>query len=182
MAKPKPRQKVRHHKPALLITLTRLGIRLLMRISNRLASKFAYWLWFSSPKFKPPQREINWGQNALFETMPHPHGPIALYSWGVGPVIILVHGWSGRGLQLAAFAAPLVAAGFRVIAFDAPGHGRSPGNRTNIFNFQQVLSDIAIKFGPVHGIVAHSFGVLVSALAIKKQLALNKLVCIRSPT
>ena len=44
-------------------------------------------------------------------------------SWGAGPVVYLVHGWAGHRGQLAAFVPPLVAYGYRVVAFDAPSHG-----------------------------------------------------------
>jgi len=39
--------------------------------------------------------------------------------------VLLVHGWGGRGAQLASFVEPLVARGFSVLTFDAPGHGAS---------------------------------------------------------
>lgn len=176
------RQKKRNHQFPLSLRFIRKIMSILMHISNSLTIKFAYWLWFRSPKFPTPARELSWAKTARHECMPHKFGPITYYSWGSGPCVVLVHGWSGRGLQLAAFAAPLVAAGFRVVAFDGPGHGNSPGSRTTIFELQQVLSDLAEKEGPVFGIVAHSFGVLVSALAIKRKLAVSKLVCISSPS
>ena len=43
--------------------------------------------------------------------------------WGEGPVVLLVHGWGGWRGQLGRFVAPLVDAGHRVVAVDAPGHG-----------------------------------------------------------
>ena len=52
---------------------------------------------------------------------------IAVYAWGNGPTILCVHGWGGRATNFAAFIGPMVAAGFRVVAFDAPGHGQSSG-------------------------------------------------------
>lgn len=182
MRKPKIRKRQRRYNAPKLFLMSLLILKLLTRISDTLTIKLAYWVWFSSPKFSQPQREISWGESANFETIQHEHGPIAIYSWGTGPCILLSHGWSGRGLQLASLAKPLVDAGFRVVAFDAPGHGLSKGSRTNIFKYQQVLNHIANLVGPVHGVIAHSFGVLVSALAIKKKLELNKLVCISSPT
>jgi len=41
-------------------------------------------------------------------------------SWGEGPVVLLVHGGSGWGQQMSVDVEPLVAAGFRVVAWDAP--------------------------------------------------------------
>ena len=52
----------------------------------------------------------------------------AATSSATAPSVYLVHGWGGRGSQLAAFVEPLVAAGHRVVLFDAPSHGDSdPG-------------------------------------------------------
>ena len=41
-------------------------------------------------------------------------------SWGSGPLVYLVHGWGGCRAHMAVFVKPLVAAGYRVIAFDLP--------------------------------------------------------------
>jgi len=182
MKKPRIKKRYRRNNPPLLFLSTLVLLQFFTKFSDALTIKLAYWLWFSSPKFTQPAREIAWGETASLEMIQHQHGPIAVYCWGTGPTILLVHGWSGRGLQLGSFAQPLVDAGYRVVTFDAPGHGRSRGSRTNIFKFQQVLNHIANRVGPVHGVVSHSFGVLASALAIKKNLDINKLVCISSPT
>src|SRR5215468_3962485 len=49
--------------------------------------------------------------------------------WQAGPAaapaVLLVHGWGGRGTQMGTFVAPLLAAGYRVMWFDQPGHGES---------------------------------------------------------
>jgi len=105
------------------------------------------------------------------------------YQWGdvSRPMVVLVHGWSGRGSQMGAFAAPLVAAGFRVLSFDAPGHGQTAGNSTNIFEMRDVLNAIADKIAPIHSLVTHSFGGMVSALALSEGLAVNKAVLISPP-
>src|SRR2546427_4662875 len=34
--------------------------------------------------------------------------PVSVWTWGHGPVVLLVHGWGGRGAQLARFVEPLV--------------------------------------------------------------------------
>ena len=69
-----------------------------------------------------------------------PHGPAA----GRGPsrpgsTVLMVHGWNGRGAQLGAFAPELVHAGFRVVTFDTPAHGRSPGRATNLPEISEAI-------------------------------------------
>ncbi|RYP84279.1 alpha/beta fold hydrolase [Nocardioides guangzhouensis] len=92
--------------------------------------------------------------------------------WGEGPVVYLVHGWGGRGSQLASFVAPLTAAGFRVVLFDAPAHGRSehgpagPG-RTHGVEMGKALDEVAARFGPAHTVVAHSLGTMAAYLALR---------------
>jgi len=82
--------------------------------------------------------------------------------------VLLVHGWSGRGVQLGAFAAPLVAAGFRVVACDAPGHGDSPGRTSNLFKLTDGLMAVAEAFGPISGVIAHSLGTAAVLLATSR--------------
>ncbi len=88
----------------------------------------------------------------------HLRVPVATWHWGLGPAVLLVHGWEGRGSQLGAFVEPLVAAGMSVVAFDAPGHGNSPEHRLYLTDLADCIADVAASVGPLHGIIAHSFG------------------------
>lgn len=90
---------------------------------------------------------------------------IAAWRWGQGPSVLLVHGWEGRGAQLGAFVPPLVAAGLSVIAFDAPGHGDSPGHRAYLTDLADAVLDVAAASGPVHATISHSFGAAAVLLA-----------------
>jgi pimeloyl-ACP methyl ester carboxylesterase len=90
---------------------------------------------------------------------------LAAWRWGFGPPILLVHGWEGRGSQLGAFVAPLVDAGLSVVAFDAPGHGDSPEHQLYLTDFADCVADVAAAIGPLHGIIAHSFGAAAVLLA-----------------
>ncbi len=101
---------------------------------------------------------------------------LQVYSWGDGPAVLLLHGWSGYSAQFAAFVEPIVEAGFRAVAFDAPGHGRSGGKRTNMINNARALMKVADAFGPVHGVVAHSFGAPTALQAVRLGLGLKRMV------
>ncbi len=79
--------------------------------------------------------------------------------------MLLVHGWEGRGSQLGAFVEPLVRAGLSVVAFDAPGHGDSPGRRLYLTDMADAIIDVERAVGPLHAIVAHSFGAAAVLLA-----------------
>jgi pimeloyl-ACP methyl ester carboxylesterase len=69
-----------------------------------------------------------------------------------------VHGWTGRGAELGALVDPLVAQGFQVLTFDAPGHGDSGGTLSSVVHFARCVEDAADARGPLHAVVAHSLG------------------------
>lgn len=94
-------------------------------------------------------------------------GPVATWTWGPAgaPLVGLVHGWEGYAAQLGGFAAPLVAAGFRVLAFDAPGHGESPGAEASVPLIARTLVDLGAQAGGFHGLVGHSMGSAAVAMA-----------------
>lgn len=80
-------------------------------------------------------------------------------------VVLLVHGWTSEAAFMTALAEPIRRSGFRVVLFDLPAHGRSPGRTTNLIECSRATLAVAESFGPIHAIVAHSFGGMVSLLA-----------------
>lgn len=94
-------------------------------------------------------------------------GALAAWEWGEPgrPLVGLLHGWEGHGAQLGAFAAPLVAAGFRVLTFDAPGHGDSPGDECSAPLIGRLLGEVQARTGPFRALVAHSMGCAAAAMA-----------------
>jgi pimeloyl-ACP methyl ester carboxylesterase len=104
--------------------------------------------------------------------------------WGAeGPVVYLVHGWGGVAEQLDAFVEPLLAAGNRVVSFDAPGHGRStqslagPGRGT-LLEFSESLSNAVARFGEARAVIAHSFGAAAVVLAVLDGLPVGRLAVV----
>jgi pimeloyl-ACP methyl ester carboxylesterase len=65
-----------------------------------------------------------------------------------------------------ALVAPLLDRNFSVVTFDMPAHGKSTGWTTNLIECANALKQVASLFSNVHGIVAHSFGGPVTALAL----------------
>jgi pimeloyl-ACP methyl ester carboxylesterase len=90
--------------------------------------------------------------------------------WGDGPLVIFVHGWSGRAAQLAPLALHVANAGFRSVAIDVTGHGDSPKRHTR---WDYFLRDIAAlsqsHHEEVYAYVGHSAGALcmMAARALK---------------
>ena len=110
---------------------------------------------------------------------------IATFEWGEAhhPIVFLIHGWNGRGTQLGAFSELLVQNGFRVIAFDGPGHGISPGKETNPKEYAEFIIDAQKELAPqgIKAVIAHSFGGGCSVLAGKNGLLTEKFILVASP-
>jgi pimeloyl-ACP methyl ester carboxylesterase len=139
----------------------------LSRVAPGPASRLALRLFLTPPRFKTPMREIWWATEAEAFEVPFGGGKLAAWRWGWrGPTVLLVHGWAGRGRQLGAFAEPLVEAGYRVIAFDAPGHGLSTGSRSSLPAMAAAVTAMVRHAGGVAAIVAHSLGAMATTLAL----------------
>ncbi|MBB4957052.1 pimeloyl-ACP methyl ester carboxylesterase [Micromonospora polyrhachis] len=112
------------------------------------------------------------------------HGrAVVAEAWGEGPAVYLMHGWGGWRGQFNAFIAPLVAAGHRVIAFDAPSHGDSaPGGygpgRGLLTEFVDALTAVMQAGGPAYAVVGHSLGGAATAIAALDGVPAERLVLI----
>lgn len=156
----------------------RTGVRLLSEHFPKATARLALAAWFRPRRHEPPTREKFWEMGAVEFRIGRGTAGVRAWSWGSGPLVLLVHGWEGRGLQLGAFVQPLVDAGFRVVTWDAPGHGRSPGNRSSLFSFADTVLAAARQLGPVHGIVAHSMGAAASLLALQTQIPIERIALV----
>jgi len=78
--------------------------------------------------------------------------------------VLLVHGWTSEAAFMTAFIEPLRRSGLRVVAFDFPAHGFSPGRRTNLADCARAMRAVCDHYGPIYAAVAHSFGGFVSLL------------------
>lgn len=108
-------------------------------------------------------------------------GAVALRRAGTGPRVLLLHGWEGQAADLAAFAAPLLDAGFQVLAMDLPAHGDSDGRQTSIPQSARALRAVGDALGPLHAVIAHSVGSAVLAEALHAGLDAARAVLIAAP-
>ncbi|RZA08884.1 MAG: alpha/beta fold hydrolase [Proteobacteria bacterium] len=98
------------------------------------------------------------------------------------PTVLLAHGWGGRGTQMGYFVQPLLDAGFRVVTFDGPGHGESPGNETDLGEYAETILALGEKEGPFAGVIAHSFGAVASVVAASRGLPVKNFVLLGAPS
>jgi len=168
----------------LSVQIMRVLFRAVAAVWPGLAAAQVYRIWFKSPRYPESKREKMWREAASNPIYPIAGQAISVYQWGecTSGYVLLIHGWSGRGTQLAGFVDALRKVGLGVLSFDAPGHGRSEGTSTNIYQFANVVNELAKEYGVPTAIVSHSFGGMVAALAIQRyQLMVDKLVMISCP-
>ena len=78
-----------------------------------------------------------------------PHRHAGAGARATRPAVLLAHGWGGYAAQMRGFVFPLLAAGYRVIAYDQPAHGVSEGKLTGLPDFADVLAAVAWHHGDV---------------------------------
>lgn len=160
------------------IRAVRTTFRILERVAPGPGSALALRLW-CTPQHAPLGPRPTAGAGTCHD-VPVNASTVAVETWGEGPAVYLMHGWGGHRDQLGDLVAPLVSAGYQVVGFDAPSHGRSgPGRygprRANLPEFAEVLRAVVAHFGPAHAVIAHSLGAGAAALAVLDGLPVGRL-------
>ena len=159
-------------------------------IAPQLANKWAIRLFFTPKNHHRPSQEERLLTGARIEKVKFDgfyaratkKSYYVTYRWGVGPTILLVHGWAGRGSQLVSLVPPLVEAGYSVITFDAPAHGNSPGKQTNFLEVAKIIKELEAASGGFDTIIGHSFGGVVAGYALNNGVRAQRLVTIGAPS
>ncbi|HEU4496230.1 MAG TPA: alpha/beta hydrolase, partial [Flavobacterium sp.] len=157
--------------------------KLLEATSSKLALKFASKLFTTPLKHKIPKREIQMDADSKQETlrMGALEKEIVVYHYGSAEKkILLVHGWSGRGTQLAKIADKMLQIGYSTISFDAPAHGKSKGKKSNMAEFIACILQLEKVYGPFEFAIGHSLGGMSILNALKRGLSVKKAVIIGS--
>lgn len=163
--------------PALL----RAGFGLYGRLAPRQAARMAAGLLTRPRGRNPPQPWEQEPTAPLAEPVVLP-GDLHALQWGrAGPLVLGLHGWRGRPTQFGRLAEPLVAAGYRVVVLDAPGHGRSRGHAATPRLLAEALVEAGSALGEVHALIGHSLGGAAAPIAVELGLCVRRLVMIGSP-
>ncbi|MGE0151088.1 MAG: alpha/beta hydrolase [Reyranellaceae bacterium] len=97
------------------------------------------------------------------------------------PPVLVQHGWESRASQLAPIVRALLGAGHRVVAFDAPAHGDSPGRTATVSAFADMVLAIDRRFGPFHAAIGHSVGGAAVLSAIAGGLRARRVATLAAP-
>lgn len=81
--------------------------------------------------------------------------------------VLIVHGWTSEASFMAALSEAVRRAGFNVVLLDMPAHGISALRSTNLIDCARAVVAVGQEIGPLHGVVAHSFGGMVALLALE---------------
>jgi pimeloyl-ACP methyl ester carboxylesterase len=150
------------------IKAVRVAFGSLSALSPRLAAYVGYHMLAKPPRVK----ERHWQRTLRLKAhelrLPTARGHMAVYEWtkaADAPVVLMVHGWGARATHMGRMIEPLVEAGFRVVAFDAPAHGESSGVFIDVIEFAAAISAVAKHYGDIHTLIAHSFGAATAMMA-----------------
>ena len=161
------------------LRLTRAAFGAVQRASPDLAARWAERIFCSPPRRTISERMAGWLRDARRFNVTVGNRRVAAWTWGErGPGVLLVHGWGSRGARFVDLGGALLASGHRIVTFDAPGHGASPGRLSSGPEFARAALAVAAAVGPVSAVVGHSLGGFAAALAIDGGLAARRAVLI----
>lgn len=166
------------------VRLFSLALRSMERVSPRLSGRMLARLFLTPRRLKLRDEErAVMEQSAALPLRLDMERMFPVHHWGPdgGPVVLLVHGWSGRAGQMGAFVAPLVSRGFKVVAFEAPAHGAADGRTTGLVEFARAIRVVERQYGPLHGLIAHSMGGAAALLAMAQGAQVERAVLIGTP-
>lgn len=152
-------------------------------ISPKLATLYTAKLFTTPIKHKTPKRESAMDSNSARKaiTVSEINKEIVVYEYGKSDKkVLLVHGWSGRGTQLFKIADELIKSGYTTVSFDAPAHGRSPGNNSIMVDFIASIHEVNKQYGPFEAAIGHSLGGMSVLNAIKQGLIVKSATVIGS--
>ena len=152
------------------------------KIAPLLAHRYFVKLFFTPLRYAIPDKEKK-AETFAEKFIIQANGKnVQCYSWGDGKPVLFVHGWGGRATQFRRFVKPFNNAGFKVVAFDGPAHGKSEGKTTTLLEFEQALIEMYKRVGEPVAIIAHSFGGAATLFSALNGLPVPKLINIASPT
>ena len=142
----------------------RLSLAVTSALAPRKAVDQAARLFSTPPRHAHTARELELLSTGTRYNVATAYGTLAAWRFGRAdrPVVVLVHGWGGRGAQLRAFVPALLDAGYQVVTFDHVGHGLSDADESTLVHFiaglDAVVADAEARGVKVVGLIGHSLG------------------------
>src|SRR5437773_858810 len=102
--------------------LVRPAFAALSVLAPALAASVAERVFLTAPRHRAPEHETAALAGARRTSVQVGGSPVSVWTCGHGPVGLLVHGWGGRGAQLARFVEPRLGLGLAWSALDVRGY------------------------------------------------------------
>jgi len=145
-----------------------LGLNLWSLLAPKQAAKLAGQIFSTPPKppLRPKERQFLATARKVGRKVAGQN--IVEYHWGPenAPLVLLSYGWAYNAGRWRHFVPDLIEAGYRVLAYDPPGHGLAPEGSLNIPANAAILHELLEDYGAPYAIVGHSFGGSSSVYAL----------------
>ncbi len=145
------------------------GLNALSYAAPGWAGSLAFRVFATPPPPRIRQKEADFLDTATRRDTRYGDHRIPVYQWGPagGPLVFCAYGWGYNAGRWRHFVPELVGAGYRVVAFDPPGHGLAAGRQMEYPTMVAIERQLIGELGPVDLALGHSFGggCLVEALA-----------------
>lgn len=165
-------------------------VRMLFKIGSVVAPKFTAkrgFRIFQKVRIKSiRKRELGFFDKARKFNVSGKYETIDCFEFGdpSGELVILVHGWESNAGSMSKFAFRLAELGYRVVAFNLPGHAQYRSSHTNLLQCFTSMNEVLDYLNPSSAIniVAHSLGSAVTANALSRsKYQVERLVFLTGP-
>lgn len=158
-----------HFSQKLTIWAIRLKFQWLTLTNKRKAAEKAFEL-FCTPFTPRPRHEPSIFRDSDKRFISVEDTQVRVYQWNPGgeKTVLILHGFGSSAYKFQRYVQLFKQKNYRVLAIDAPAHGRSEGKTVNAVQYAAAIEQTVRQFGPVQGYLAHSFGGIALALALEK--------------
>ena len=166
----------------------RLHLKVATALSPQRAVDAAAKLFTTPPRFPHRPRELELLEAGARFDVETGHGVVAAWRFGARsrPVVLLSHGWGGRGAQLRAFVPALLDAGYQPVLLDHIGHGFSEAEESTLVHFIAGLDGVARRLeqegARIAAVIGHSLGAAAAGAWLNEGGRELRAVLIAPPT
>jgi len=134
----------------------------LAAVSPGLAGKAAFRIFCTPQRLSFRTKDLAFLATAQTATLPFEGRSLRTYIWegktADAPTILFLHGWESNAARWYKYIQATLAAGYKVMAVDAPASGHSGGKRLNVLVYSRTVQKIIGAYGAPYAVVGHSLG------------------------
>lgn len=147
----------------------RTKFKTLSKLAPATAGRMAFDLFCTPyPKYKKRKAPAIFNHSTKLTVVLKDKTKIKGFEWHSstpnGQTVLIAHGYASFAYKFEHYITPLLKMGYRVLAFDAPGHGQSEGKHINVVVYQEAIEQIMQQCGPVNHFIGHSLGALTLSM------------------